>query len=484
MLPMTTPVCRSLPHLALLLFALGMTCVRAEERPFDPAISAAEMKPIIRQVVPPPEPHFKVQDFGAVGDGKTYDTAALQKAVDACTGTGGSVILAGGRFVSAQLTLRAKMTFYIAKDAALVGGLEPEDYPVLMPTPPAFTYAGANQRSLVYAFAAHDLILDGDGEIDGRGKEVKMEGKEPLRPSLIRIFGSDRVTVRNLTLRNPRMWTSVYSECRNLTIEGTTTDAPPYVANLDGMDICDSQDVIIRNNTVRSEDDAICLKSHGNPGLSNILIENNTITCHRANAIKIGTATRGPIRGLRIINNTVTYAKYAGLCLESVDGTIMEDVLVRGLEMNQVGQPLFLRLAARMSKSRRDNPTSPGSMRGIVIERVRALKSHLQTGTSTSTITGLPGQRIVDVTIRDAVIEVPGGMNQTYGEPPEKPQDYPQSNLLGQTPGCAFYVRHADQIRLERVTVRIAKPDSRPWLATSNAEVTVKDCTPALPPKP
>jgi Glycosyl hydrolases family 28 len=483
MLHMNTPVMRGRPPVVLLVLALGMTSVLAEDRPFDPTVSAAEMTPVVRQVRPPPQPHFKVQDFGAVGNGTTYDTAAIQKAIDACTGSGGSVILAGGRFVSAQLTLRGKMTFYIAKDAALLGGLEPEDYPVLMPTPPARTNAGANQRSLIYAFAAHDLVLDGEGEIDGRGKAVKMSGKEPLRPSLIRIFGSDRVTVRNLTLRNPRMWTSVYSECRDLTIDSTTTESPPYIENLDGMDICDSQRVVIRNNTVRSEDDGICLKSHGAPGLIDILVENNTVTCHRANAIKIGTASAGPIHGLRIINNTVLFAKYAGLCLESVDGSVMEDVLVRGLEMSQVCQPLFLRLAARYSLKPHDPEPQP-AMHGIVIERVRALKTHLQTGSATSTITGIPEHRIRDVTIRDAVIEVPGGNTKKAGNPPEHPQDYPQSNLFGLTPGCALYVRHADQVRLERVTVRIAKPDNRPWLATSDAEVALSECAPPLPAKP
>ena len=464
------------------LLLLSLTALAgADAVPWDPTTPAAVLVPVMKNIAPPPAPVFKVQDYGAKGDGTTDDTAALQKAVDACTGTGGSVVLQGGRFVSTQLTLKAGMTFYVAEGAALLGSLDPAGYPELMPTPPATTAAVANRRSLLYAFAAHKLIIDGAGEIDGRGKELNMGGKEPLRPSLLRIFGSDDVTVRNITLRNPRMWTAVSSECPRLTLQATTPDAPAYVENLEGMDICDSEDVLIKDNTVTSEDDAICLKSHGPQGLKNIRIENNAIHCHRANAIKIGTATRGPITGLRIINNVISGARYAGLCLESVDGSAMSDVLVQGLEMRQVGQPLFLRLAARNGSLDPTNaPTNrPGAgMTGITIERVRALKSHSQTSTSTSTITGIPGLRITGVTLRDVHLEVPGGLKTVPKEPAEKPKDYPQSNLLGQTPAAALYVRHADGIRLERVTVALAKPDARPWLAISDATIEHVGCTP------
>lgn len=475
-------------HLVLLTSALAAA---EPATPWDPATPAAVLQPIVRVQVAPPAPVFRVQDYGAKGDGTTYDTAAIQKAIDACAGTGGSVVLAEGRFVSANLVLKERMTFYVAKGAALLGGLEVADYPEVMPTPPAKTWAWANRRSLLYAFAAHGLIIDGEGEIDGRGKDVKMSGKEPLRPSLLRIFGSDDVTVRNVTFRNPRMWTCVYSECRRLTIQGTTTDAPAYIENLDGMDICDSEDVLIKDNVVASEDDAICLKSHGPPGLKNIRIENNRIHCHRANAIKIGTATRGPITGLKIINNVVTRAQYGGICIESVDGATLRDVVVQGLEMRDVGQPIFIRLAARNgsleprpgpgSQQPLDSPEGP-AIDGVLIERLRALKCHLRTATATSTITGLTNLRVRNVTLRDVVLEVPGGLDKVPGEPPEKPRDYPQSNLFGKTPAAALYVRHADNVRLERVTVRLAKPDARPWLATSDATVATEACTPLQAP--
>ncbi len=472
--------------LSLLLLGFAATATaRAESGPeVGPDHPAAVMTPVTTHAGPPPKPLFDPRTYGAKADGATYDTAALQKAIDSCAGTGGSVYLAGGRFLSAALTLKAGMTFYIAKDAVLLGGIEAADYPDHMP---AKTAASANRRSLLFADRADHLVLDGDGVIDGQGKFVKMNGREPFRPSLIRIFSSKDVTVRNLTLKNPRMWTQVYSECEHLFIGHLTVLAPPVYQNLDGMDICDSRDVVIRDCNIDSEDDSICLKTHGAPGLQNILVENNTIRCRRANAIKLGTATTGPIFGLRILNNTVLSAQYAGLCIESVDGSSVSDVLVRGLDLKNTGQPIFIRLAPRhINTPARGLPAA--TLSGVTIERVRALGTHTRTR-GASTISGVPGMRVKDVVIRNCYFEMPGGLPTVPKTPGEKETDYPQSNLFGDPPGWAFYVRHADGVAFENVTVRLRKPDARPWLAIEDADVKTTSCRdlsshPATLPRP
>ena len=313
-------------------------------------------------------PHYDPRTYGAKGDGISYDTVALQKAIDACGGTDGSVVLSTGRYLCAQLTLRPRMTLHLEKGAILLGGTDPTDYPVLMPEK---TSATANRRSLLFADKADGLTIEGDGEIDGQCKLVKMSGKEPERPSLIRIFSSKNVTVRGITLRNPRMWTQVYSECSQLLLDHVIVIAPPDCPNLDGMDICDSHDVVIRNCDVFSEDDCICLKSHGKEGLQNILIENNRMLSYHANGIKLGTATVGPVSHLMIRSNIVSYAKYGGLCIESVDGSTVSDVVVHNLDLYRTSQPVFVRLAHRKGNGGAGDLTTQerpiGSINGIRI---------------------------------------------------------------------------------------------------------------------
>jgi polygalacturonase len=424
----------------------------------------------------PPRPRFDPRDYGAKGDGGTYDTVAIQKAIDACSGTGGSVVLKPGKYVSAELTLRGGMTFRLEKGAVLLGGTTAADYPVLMP---AVTPTKANTRSLLYACNADNLVIEGPGEIDGRCKQVQMWGKEKDRPSLIRIFQSTNVTVRDITLRNPRMWTQVYSECSGLLIDHVTVDAPPDCPNLDGMDLCDSQNVTVRNCVVRSEDDCICLKTHGTRGLANITVENNRLTSHRANAIKIGTATVGPISGLVFRDNVIDSAKFGGICIESVDGAAVRDVRVKGLEMRNVSQPLFIRLARRNGNNGASDlqpgNRPVGSIDGVLIEGLHAVSNEVQTRPSCS-ITGIPGARVRNVTLRDCSFVMPGGMTKVPDLPPEREGDYPQSDIVQNPPAYGLFIRHADDIRLENVTFGFFKPDVRPWLFSEDASVTTNGC--------
>ena len=424
----------------------------------------------------PPLPHFSPDSFGAKHDGVTYDTEAIQKAINACAGTGGSVVLKSGQYLTSELTLRGGMTFDLVKGAVLLGGTNAADYPVLIPTD---TPSKANTRSLVYACKADNLVIEGAGVIDGRCKMVQMSGKEPQRPSLIRIFQSTNVIVRDVTFRNPRMWTQVYSECTNLLIERVTVDAPPYCPNLDGMDICDSRDVTVRNCLVKSEDDCICLKSHGARGLANITVENNRMTSYHANAIKLGTATVGPVSHLVIRDNVVDFAKYGGLCIESVDGSNVSDVVVKGLKMHKVAQPLFIRLAHRSGNhSATDlepSDRASGSIDGVLIEGLHSVNPHAQTLPSCS-ITGIPGAKVRNVTLRDCSFIMPGGLMHIPGLPPEHEKDYPQSNIVGNPPAYGLFVRHAEDIKLENITFGFLKHDVRPWIVTEDASVSTNGC--------
>jgi hypothetical protein len=414
----------------------------------------------------PPKPIFDPRSYGAKADGVTFDTAALQQAIDACTSTGGSVYLSKGRFLTAPLTLKSQMTFFIEKGAVLLASTRPEDYPVTLPE-------GAKNsvlcRQLLLAVHADHLVLDGEGTIDGQGQKLPMTGKEPNRPSLIHFYASSEVTVRNLTIENPRMWTQIYTRCNHLLIDHEIVNSPPkYCPNLDGMDIYDCSDATVRNCRVNSDDDSICIKSGEPAGLHDITIENNIIRNTGANAIKMGTATSGPISGIHILNNTILSAALGGLCIESVDGSAVSDVTVRGLDIYRTKQPIFIRLAHRSG--------TPGSITGVTIENVRAIADKGD-GASVCTITGIPEAHIGNVSIRNCYFELPGGAASLPATAPaEKATVYPQSNLLGTVPAWAFYIRHADGVTLDRVVVARHKADARPWLNSSDAKVHAIDC--------
>ena len=458
--------------LLLILFALTSLSLLAAEIKSGEGIlcgPAAVFRPSQSASEPPPLPHFNVRSHGAKGDGTTYDTVAIQAAIDSCAGSGGSVILPEGKYLSAQLTLKGRITFYLAKGAVLLGGTDPRDYPVLLPE-----HAGSTvlRRSLLFADKADNLVIGGEGEIDGQCTRVRMYGREGDRPSLIRIFNSDGIIVRDVTLRNPRMWTQCYIGCSNLLIDRVTVMASPDCPNLDGMDICDCHDVVIRNCDIASEDDSVCLKSHNAEGLRNIRVENNRILSFRANAIKLGTASVGPVSHLLFTNNVILGAMYGGLCIESVDGSKVSDVRVNGLEMVSVGQPLFIRLDNRKVGSGDLLPSErkTGSIDDVVIENLRAVATRRQTGSSCS-ITGIPTAKVGSVILRDCCFEMPGGRNDLPAMPDEKSGGYPQSNIFKDSPASGLFIRHAGPVKLENVEFRLLAKDARPTIVTNVADL-------------
>jgi polygalacturonase len=71
---------------------------------------------------------YNVKDFGAVADGVTLDTAAVQRAVDACSETGGTVYFPAGEYVLATVFLKSNVRIELAESATILGALSFYDY--------------------------------------------------------------------------------------------------------------------------------------------------------------------------------------------------------------------------------------------------------------------------------------------------------------------------------------------------------------------
>lgn len=104
---------------------------------------------------------YNIADFGAKGDGRTLNTAFIQKAIDKATAAGGGkVIVPKGRFVTGTIRLKNGVHLFLQKDAVLLGstnrlhyGKEVADY-------------------LINTTDQKKVSITGYGEIDGQGREV------------------------------------------------------------------------------------------------------------------------------------------------------------------------------------------------------------------------------------------------------------------------------------------------------------------------
>jgi polygalacturonase len=396
-----------------------------------------------------------VLDFGAVPDGKTLATEAIQKAIDHCAAAGGgTVAVPPGVFLTHTVFLKSGVNLHLQQGAVILGDTDPKAF----------------NKAIIHADQIENASITGLGVINGQGHAKFFPTKGPRHHDLF-LFQCKNITVSDVTLLDAPSWVFRIRECDGVRVRGVTIHS--YVnQNNDGIDI-DAKNVTISDCTVDSEDDAICLKSD-NP---DVLVENvaitNCIIGSNCNAIKFGTASRGGFKNIAISNCVIrwpaTAAKIpprstlkgceidaimeAGLALEIVDGGCMDQVNISNLVMTGIQTPLFVRLG---------NRKGPGTLKNVVISNITATDETMLN----SSITGVPGSCVENVIVKDLIFHCKGTGTMVEAEAvvPEKVNSYPQTNTVFgySVPAYGVYVRHVRNLVLENFVFRLRNPDARP----------------------
>jgi hypothetical protein len=114
---------------------------------------------------------YVITDFGAVADGKTVNTKAIQAAIDKCAANkkGGVVVVPMGTFLSGAIFLKQGVDLLVEKDGVLKGTTNIDDYPQIQSrwegTEEMYTASFINAEGVI------GLTLSGEGTIDGSGEE-------------------------------------------------------------------------------------------------------------------------------------------------------------------------------------------------------------------------------------------------------------------------------------------------------------------------
>jgi polygalacturonase len=429
---------------------------------------------------PVPERVFRVADFGAVGDGKTVNSAAIQKAIDACSAAGGGVVLVEkGDYVTGTIDLKDGVMLEIAGGARLLGSTHIADYPPRVPKHETVmdTWMKLTQ-SLIYAEGCERVGIRGDGVIDGRGSNQNFPGKNgigamPDRPFLIRMIECRKVVLDGIHLRNAASWMQNYLACDDLVFQRVKIENLANWNN-DGFDIDGCRDVIVRDCFVNSEDDGLCFKGASLRDMENVLVENSTIysTC---NAIKFGTDSQAGFRNV-LIRNVVIGGPPASLPVHAdsrrrpgisgiswlvVDGGTVENILVRDVKLDRTESPFCLRLGDRGRVKPAMPKPAPGKLRRLVFENIQGDGN----GRRGSIISGIPGAKVEDVVFRNLALTMAGGGTEEDAarSVPEIVAAYPDAFSFGKTvPAFGFWLRHADRIAFDNVKVAGEKTDARP----------------------
>ncbi|MDO4587638.1 MAG: glycosyl hydrolase family 28 protein [Planctomycetia bacterium] len=306
---------------------------------------------------------FDVRDFGAVGDGKTIDTEAIQKAIDACHAAGGgTVYLPKGVWVSGSLHLKSYIDFHLAPQAILLGSSNPDDYdkPDFVPQNAAFSSDFVKGGHLINAIEQTKIRISGRGRIDGNGPfflkdpesdKLLPKQKIPWRPGQMIFFcESTDIVIEEVELYNSPYWNCFIHGCRNVRIDGVRIWCRSDTANGDGIDIDCSQNVMICHCNIESGDDCITLRASDSLLKEKRFCENITVTNSILSSphcgVRIGVGN-GVIRNA-VFSNLAIYNGRIGLNLfssytEGSPGVSIDNVRFDNIVMDVV-QPITMTL--------------------------------------------------------------------------------------------------------------------------------------------
>ena len=244
--------------------------------------------------------------LGAVGDGQTKDTAALQRAIDLCAkGQGGEVHLTAGTYLSGPLALKSHVHLLLDKGATLLGSPDMQDYPIRED-------AKWRRVSLLHADHVEDIAITGDGTIDGSGKiwwDAQMKRQrgstENPRPLLIDLTNSKKILIEGVTIQNSPQYNITAFWCDGLTVRNVTILNPGRGApNTDGIDPVSTSHVLIEHDTIDTGDDNVAIKSglveRGDPNVPSTDIVIRDCTFRAGHGLSIGSETAGGVRNVTV----------------------------------------------------------------------------------------------------------------------------------------------------------------------------------------
>lgn len=500
-------------------------------RPIHVALAFAVLLPFANTTVNqatqlPASAAYNVRDFGAKGDGKELDTAAINKTISAAAAKGGgTVYFPAGNYLSTSIRLQSNIALYLDQGATIIAAETTANAKYDDPEPnqwDAYQDFGHSHwhNSLIWGDHLENVSIAGPGRIWGRGLVrlgsqsrtaeqnaalANLPGESRAGPygfpskrdavepgwgnKAIALKLSRNVLIRDVTILHGGHFAILATGVDNLTIDNVKIDT-----NRDGIDVDSCKNVRISNTMVNSPmDDAICPKSSYSLGYArateNVTITNCQVSGYvegslldgtfkrepqRASGdfsspmgrIKFGTESNGGFKNITISNCVFDYSR--GLALESVDGALLEDVTITNITMREIpNAPIFMRLGFRGRGPK--ETTNVGALRRVSISNVVVYNAG---AAISSIIAGIPGHPVEDITLSNIRIYSLGGGTaaQAARELPEKEDGYPEPTMFGDTPAYGFFIRHAKGLQIDQVSLSCLKDDLRPAFVLNDVD--------------
>ena len=350
------------------------------------------------------EPHFKkdtvnILSFGAVADGYTLNSKAINAAIEACAAKGGgTVLIPRGSFVTGPIILKSNINLHLQRGALVIFSSDFNQYPLVVSS-----FEGvdaARCQSPVVAENLQNIAITGEGVMDGNGyywrplkkekmsdsewkKHLKKYGgvltddkktwyssakalkglkdktigkleagktladfedvKDFLRPNMIRIYQCSNVLLEGVTFQNSPAWTTHCMMSEHLTIRGLKVKNPWFGTNTDALDLESCSYALVKDCIFDTGDDGICIKSgrdaegrkRGMP-TKEVIVDNCTVY-HSHGGFVVGSEMSGGAHNL-YVSNCNFIGSDIGLRFKTTRGRggLVENVYVNNVDMKDI----------------------------------------------------------------------------------------------------------------------------------------------------
>lgn len=439
---------------------------------------------------------FNVRDYGAKGDGKTLDSPAIDKAIEACVKQGGGkVVLPAGTYLSGSIHMKSNVELHLQSGCVILAA--PQSMGAYDKSEtfgfPEYQDGGHTyfHNSLIWAEGQENISITGHGMIDGLGltkKDTEKGGKVQggsigAGDKAIAFKQCKNILIRDVTIYRGGHFAIIVTGCERGTIDNVTIDT-----NRDGIDIDCCKYITLTNCKVNTpNDDAIVLKSsyalkRAVP-CEHILVTNCIVTGYKLGTfldgtyvpekvnwvcgrIKLGTESNGGYRDITISNCTCMYS--SGLAFEEVDQGLMDNIVVTNIALKHVHHyPIYITTGCRNRGPK--EVTEPSRGQNIMISNVQALDCDSLAGII---ITGMENAPLKNISLSNIFVEYRGGGTADMAQKKYREQgtNYPEPRWAGPTPSYGLFARHIDGLKLSDITFALKKDDGRPAVMLENVK--------------
>lgn len=440
----------------------------------------------------PTENVFDIRDYGAKTSSPDNEKF-INKAIDDAAKVGGTVLVAGGTYITTTVFLKSNVTLFIARGSALSANK---------------TGIGYNHLGIIHADNAENIVLTGGGKVKGNGeyfgRKPQMDKNMTRHPEVIDVVQMRRdyraqirfaheskyggpvyfkncknVKAKNFIIENAAHWSFRIENCDGVDISDFVINNNRHVANADGFDIAGTSNINIRHSFVSTADDGICIKNAiwlGNDKrMENIhIMDCEVISC--ANSFKIGTETTYDIKNVIVehcsfMMTDLYPGTVSGIAIESADGSVVSNVTVRDIKMDRVTCPIFIRLcnrnraaevtaesanAVEFGKKKEKGGTTDknrfnmlGQVKNILVDGVKATDVEIPCIVAGFTQKGKT-KYVEDVTLRNIDLKY-APYKEVYDKRtfiPEYSDVYPESWRFRNLPAYGIWARHVRGLKL------------------------------------